>query len=160
MKTEPQKEHEWLHQLLGEWTSVSEVRMGPDDPVEKVETTELVRSLEGVWVVCEARGEMPGGGPSTTIMTLGFDPARGRYVGTWIGSMMTYLWVYDGWLDPTGKVLTLEAEGPDMEVEGKLAKYRDVIEIKSDDYRTMTAQILGDDGEWHGFMTTHYRRKP
>ena len=133
--------------------------MGPDGPVEKFETTESVRSLEGVWVVCEGRGEMPAGAPSTTIMTLGYDPAKGRYVGTWIGSMMTYLWVYDGWLDPTGRVLTLEAEGPDMEEDGKLARYRDVIEIKSDDYRTMTAQVLGSDGEWRGFMTAYYHRQ-
>ena len=52
------------------------------------------------------------------IMTLGYDPQKKRFVGTWIGSMMTYLWVYDGELDASGKVLTLNAEGPNMQVAG------------------------------------------
>ena len=48
--------------------------------------------------------------------------------------MMTHLWGYDGELAASGKVLTLNAEGPDMSpgaAPGKLARYRDVIEIKS-----------------------------
>jgi hypothetical protein len=35
---------------------------------------------------------MPGGGAATMFLTLGYDPQRERYVGTWIGSMMTHLW--------------------------------------------------------------------
>jgi hypothetical protein len=34
-----------------------------------------------------------------------------------------------------------------------------VIEFKSDDHRVLTSHILGDDGEWHQFMTAHYRRR-
>jgi uncharacterized protein DUF1579 len=45
-------------------------------------------------------------------MTLGYDPEKKQYVGTWVGSMMSYLWVYDGSLDAEEKVLTLNAEGP------------------------------------------------
>ncbi len=29
-------------------------------------------------------------------MTLGYNPDTKRYLGTWIGSMMTHMWVYDG----------------------------------------------------------------
>jgi len=56
-------------------------------------------------------------------------------------------------------VLTLEAEGPDMAGAGKMAKYRDVIELKTPDHRVLTSHMLGDDGVWHQFMTAHYRRK-
>jgi Protein of unknown function (DUF1579) len=42
---------------------------------------------------------------------------------------------------------------------GKMTKYKDVIEFKSDDHRVLSSQMLGDDGKWHGFMTAHYRRK-
>jgi hypothetical protein len=73
--------------------------------------------------------------------------------------MMTYLWVYDGSLDASGKVLTLYAEGPDFAAEGKMAKYRDVIEFKSDDHRTLTSHMLGDDGQWHEFIQAHHRRQ-
>ncbi len=133
--------------------------MGPDKPTEKSKGTESVRSLDGLWFVAEGRCEMPGGGPATTIMTLGYDPAKKRYLGTWIGSMMTHLWVYDGGLDPSGKVLTLDTEGPSFTAEGKMAKYKDVIEFKSDDHRVLTSHALGDDGKWHQFMTANYRRR-
>ncbi|AXK38846.1 DUF1579 domain-containing protein [Crenobacter cavernae] len=159
MKTEALKEHQWLQQLVGEWTYESEAGMGPGKPSETFAGTESVRSLGGLWVLCEGRGEMPGCGMATTLMTLGYDPQNKRYVGTWVGSMMSYLWVYDGSLDAAQKVLTLNAEGPDFVTEGKLAKYRDEIEIKSEDHRVLTSHVLGDDGNWHRFMTASYRRK-
>jgi hypothetical protein len=102
---------------------------------------------------------MPCGGAATTVLTLGYDPQKQRYVGTWIGSMMTPLWVYDGALDAAGRVLTLKAEGPHMAAEGKMATFRDVIEFKSADHRILTSHMLGDDGTWHGFMVANYRRK-
>jgi hypothetical protein len=101
---------------------------------------------------------MPGGGTATMMMTLGYDPQKQRYVGTWIGSMMTHLWVYDGTLDVAGSVLTLDAEGPSRVTEGKMAKYQDVMELKSEDHRVLTSRILGDDGQWREFMTANYRR--
>jgi Protein of unknown function (DUF1579) len=159
MNAEPQKEHQWLHKLVGEWTSESEATMEPGKPPEKFRGTESVRSLGGLWILAEGEGEMPGGGAATMMLTLGYDPQKKRYVGTWIGSMMTHLWVYDGALDAAERVLTLEAEGPSMAGEGKMAKYKDVIEFKSDDHRVLTSHMLGEDGQWHGFMTAHYRRR-
>lgn len=158
-ETLPQKEHQWLQKLVGEWTCELETTMEPGKPPEKSKATESVRSLGGFWILAEGQGEMPGGGAATTMMTLGYDPERQRYVGTWVGSMMTHLWVCDGALDAAERVLTLEAEGPNMAAEGKLAKYRDVIELKSDDHRVLTSHMLGDDGKWHQFMTANYRRK-
>ena len=56
-------------------------------------------------------------------------------------------------------MLTLDTEGPSFAGEGKMAKYKDMIEFKSDDHRVLTSHVLGDDGKWHQFMTAHYRRK-
>jgi Protein of unknown function (DUF1579) len=159
MQTEPQKEHQWLQKLVGEWTYETEVTMGQDQPPEKATGTESVRSLGGFWVLAEGQGEMPCGGVATTIMTLGYDPQKQRYIGTWVGSMMSYLWLYDGELDASKNVLTLNSDGPSMAGEGKMAKYRDAIEFKSEDHRVMTSHVLGDDGQWHQFMTVNYRRK-
>jgi len=66
-----------------------------------------VRSLGGLWILAEGRGEMPGGAPATMLMTLGYDPAKNRFVGTWVGSMMTHLWVYQGWLNETGRGMSV-----------------------------------------------------
>ncbi|HSG22119.1 MAG TPA: DUF1579 family protein [Azonexus sp.] len=39
-----------------------------------------------------------------------------------------------------------------------MAKYRDVIEIVSDDHRRLSSHTLREDGEWHAFMRADYRR--
>jgi len=159
MHVQPQKEHEWLQQLVGEWTYEHECIMGPDQPPVKVKGTDKVRSLGGLWVLCEGQGEMPGGGIGVTLLTLGYDPARKKFVGSFIGSMMTNLWVYEGELDQAGKVLTLDTEGPSFAQEGKLTKYHDIIEIVAPDHRTLTSECLTEDGKWLRFMTAHYRKK-
>ena len=159
MKSAPQKEHHWLQKLVGEWTYDAEATMEPGKPPERHTGTERVRSLGDLWILAEGQGEMPGGGTATTVMTLGYDPQKKRHVGTFIGSMMTHLWVYDGALDAAERVLTLDTEGPNMAADGKMAKYQDVIEIKSHDHRVLTARMLGEDGKWREFMTAHYRRK-
>jgi hypothetical protein len=158
MQTEPQQEHQWLQQLVGEWTYETEATMEPGQPPLKCEGSERVRSLGGIWILTEGQGQMPDGTPATAVLTLGYDPQKQRYVGTWIGSMMTHLWAYEGTLDATGRVLTLAAEGPNMITAGQMAQYKDVIEIKSDDHRVLTSHMLGDDGAWHGFMVAKYRR--
>lgn len=152
------EQHRWLERLAGEWTWEMEAEAEPGNPPIRESGPESVRSLEGVWMMMESRGNMPDGGSVTSIMTLGYDPARQRFVGTFIGSMMTYLWVYEGELDAAGKVLTLDAEGPSYTEEGKMAKYRDTLEFISDDHRVQTSSYLAGDGSWHPFMTTHYRR--
>lgn len=158
MFAEPQKEHEWLQKFVGEWTFESECVAEPDKPTWKCTGTDSVQSIGGLWVMCEGRSQLPDGKPAITFMTLGYDPARKRYVGTFIGSMMTHLWLYDGGLDGEARVLTLDTEGPSFTAPGKLARYQDVIEFKSNDHRVLTSRFLSEDGKWHEFMTAHYRR--
>lgn len=159
MPAEPQAEHRWLQQLVGEWTTEARMTMAP--AAEACTGSESVRSLGGLWILAEGRGEMPGGGSATMLMTIGYDPAKKRFVGSWIGSMMTHLWLYDGELDASGTTLTLHAEGPDMSpgaAPGKLARYKDVITMQSADHRTLSSHCLGADGNWQQFMSADYRR--
>jgi hypothetical protein len=154
--TEPTKEHQWLQRLVGDWTSEMDASMGPDKPPEKFRGTETVRSFGGQWVVCEGKGDIPGGGTATTILTLGYDPTKQKFVGTFIASMMTHMWVYEGTLK--GNVLTLDTEGPKFDASGAMAKYQDTIELPNDDNRVLWSQSQGDDGSWTRFMTANYRR--
>ena len=112
MNTEALNEHRWLQRLAGEWIATGEALMSPDQPLEKWEIPECVSGVGELWVQCVSQGEMPGCGPVTMVMTLGYDPARKHFVGTFIGSMMTHLWIYEGDLDAGGQELTLRAEGP------------------------------------------------
>lgn len=154
-----QKEHAWLKKLVGKWTTESEC-MGPDGQPMKDSPrgTEVVKTLGDLWVIGEGEGPMPDGSPFYMRVTLGFDPQRNRYVGTWVGSMMASLWVYEGELDAAQKVLTLNAEGPSFTDPNKTAKYQDIIELKSANERTLTSRCQGDDGKWTQFMKVTYRR--
>lgn len=149
-------EHRWLQRLAGTWTFEMEAEAGPGEPPIRDTGTEHVRSLGGTWVMLETSGPMPDGTPVTNVMTLGHDPARQRFVGTFVSSMMTHLWIYAGTLD--GDLLTLETEGPGYVDDSKTVPYRDTIQLVSDDHRVHTSSYRRDDGGWHTFMTTHYRR--
>lgn len=158
MKTDPQKEHLWLSKFVGEWKFEGESPMEPGQPPVKFGGTESARTLADLWMVAEGKGQMPDGKPSTTIMTLGYNPQTKRYTGTWIGSMMDYLWIYDGELDANERVLSLLAKGPSFSGDGKMAMYRDVIEFHSDDHRTLSSHVQNEVGTWNHFMTAHYHR--
>ncbi|MCC5828300.1 MAG: DUF1579 domain-containing protein [Phycisphaeraceae bacterium] len=161
MTIKPRAEHQWLGRMAGEWSFESECFMGPDQPPFKSGGEESVRLLGELWVVGESTVSTPDGGTAGNIIALGFDPARGRFVGTFITSCMAHLWVYDGELDLSGRILTLHAEGPSMDPasEGKLVSYRDVVELVDERCRRLTSHVRGEDGKWFQFMTATYRRK-
>jgi hypothetical protein len=154
----PQKEHAWLQQFVGEWETEAEAVIEPGKPPMKCQGTEKARAIGGLWVVSEITSSLPGQ-TMTGLMTIGYDAEKKKYVGTWIDSMTPHLWKYEGSVDAAGKILTLEAEGPNMMVPGKMAKYRDVTELKNKDHKVLTSSMLGDDGKWTTFMTMQARRK-
>lgn len=169
MMSTPEKQHEWLRKFVGTWTFTSEGYMGPDKPTCASSGRETVRMLGDLWIVCEARMQMPaemGGGSMESLMTLGYDPAKKKYIGTWIGSPMTHLFVYEGVLkesfDEQGKavsILPLDTTGPSFMDPTKTARYQDVLEMHDGGKRVMWSQALGDDGVWMRFMTAQYTRE-
>lgn len=154
----PAKEHAWLKQLEGEWESESEMVVAEGQPAMKCKGTEKVRLLGGFWAVSDGEADVFGM-KMESVMTLGYDEKEKKYIGTWVATMMSHLWKYEGKLDSTGKILTLDTVGPCPWDEGKTTKFQDIIEIKNKDYRTLTGKFLGEDGKWSTMMVTHYRRK-
>lgn len=153
------QEHRFLDRLLGEWLTTSaggHEDYDPDDPAQR--WTETVRPLGPYWVVAESRGAMPDGSQAQMVMSLGYDPRKAHYVGTWIGSMMDSLWVYRGWIEPDGNTLTLEAEGPSFSDPGKLEIYRDAITFLDPDHRTLTGSVRQPDGTFQTFMSNEMKR--
>jgi hypothetical protein len=149
----PRPEHGFLQRLIGTWDVTS------PDMENAPPWVETVRSLHGIWFVGEGNGDMPGeGGAATTVLTLGFDANRDKYIGTWIGSMMDHLWVYEGEVEPDGNTLSLYTIGPSMSGEG-MADYRERITFVSADHRIFTSSTKQPDGSWKQFMEAHYRRR-
>lgn len=121
------------------------------------EGAERVRSFGDLWVVCEGTADF-GGDAFRSMMTLGDDPDREAFVGTWIDTTQTHLWTYVGSLDQTRRVLTLEAEGPSFGDPTQTALYRGVIAIEAPDHRVLTSSIRGEDGTWTTFLRVDHRR--
>ena len=155
LQTEPLEEHRWLARMLGEWDAEIDCAMVPGEPSQRTTGTERTRSLGGLWMISEGTGQMPGGGEAQSVMTLGYDPRTGRYVGSFIASMMTHLWIYDGRRE--GDSLILEAEGPGM--DGQMALFRDILTPTPEGGRGMVSQCRLPDGSWQEFMTARYRRR-
>lgn len=148
------EEHRFLEKLVGAWTVTS------DDVGNGQQWTEVVRSLHGTWFVAEGNGEMPdGSGPATTVLTLRYSAAKGKYIGTWIGSMMDHLWVYEGEVSPDGKVLSLYTRGPDCQGGGGEQDYREEIAFIDGDTRTFTSFAKQPDDTWQQLMQARYARK-
>lgn len=153
----PQKEHQLLKQFAGEWETHAEMTMVPGEPAIESHGTDSARMLGGFWLVSEMKGECLGE-TCNAVMTVGYDSQKQKYVGTFVCSMCDLLWEYEGTIDESGKVLTLECEGPDP-TTGKVVKMRDVIELKDKDHKTLTSYALGEDGQWHSFMSMTATRK-
>jgi hypothetical protein len=155
---EPQAEHAWLQKFVGEWEADIEMFKEPGQPPEKSTGTESVRPIGGFWILAEDKGVFMDK-PFTGILTLGYNPERKKYVATWVDSMVSHLWTYDGTVDATGNLLTLEAEGPCPMKGGALAKFRETVEFQGDDHRVFTSAMQAEDGSWATMMVIHYHRK-
>ena len=157
MFAKPQKEHVWLEQLVGDWAVESECITGPDQA--ETNSYDLQgRSMLGMWVMLEGSGDMPETGKWFHLMTLGYNPQQEAYIGTFLGSMMTHMWLYKGKLDAAGTTLTLDTNGPTFDGRGT-TNYQDSFEIVNPDHWIMRSQMQMEDGSWNLFMTAHHRRK-
>jgi len=154
----PVKEHEWLQKFVGEWVADTDIFMEPGKPPVKSKGVETVKAVGGFWIVGEGTGECMGMTMQNRL-TLGYSPEKKKYIGSWIDSMTSTFWTYEGTVDASGKILTLEAEGPCPMKPGTLSKFREVTEFKSPDHRVFSSSILGDDGKWTTMVVVDYQRK-
>ena len=151
---EPSDEHAWLGRMVGEW----EWSLGEAFDPEAVSGTESIRGLGELWVVSRGHANL-GGTEFESQMTLGYDPDREAFVGTWVDGVQTHMWIYEGSLDEEGGMLTLDTEGPSMSDPEETARYRDRIEWLGPNEKRMTSELQGPDGEWVQIMSVCARRK-
>ncbi len=157
----PQQEHLWLKQILGKWKVTFECAMGPDQPTAEFEGIETVHSIGEIWYVAKGENQTPcndDNQQANSMMTLGYAPRKECYVGSFVCSMMNWMWQYDhGQLDDAGKILTLKTTGPLCTGDG-LAEYEDAMEIIDTDHRVLRSRMKTPDGSWHQIMQGNYQR--
>jgi hypothetical protein len=146
----------FLEALAGEWVVQHEAILGPGQEPFRFASRESARLIGSHWLVAEAARDV-GGRTLTSIFALGYDAPRERFVATYIDEMQTHLWTYEGRLDESGRVLTLETEGPFMGDPERMVPFRHVIELLDGAGHASRSSILGPDGEWFEFARAHYR---
>jgi hypothetical protein len=149
----------FLQQLVGEWSVTSYAVMDPNEDPYRFEGEEHTRMLGRQWLVSEYKSEVEGQ-TLHSILTIGYDPAKEKFVATYANAMQTMLWTYEGALDDEASTLTLKTEGPFMGDPNQKADFRVVIDHKDADQWTMSSQIhMPDQDEWFEFLRFEFERK-
>lgn len=109
----PGAPHKMLAELTGSWTTKTKAFMETDKaPMESSGTCEQKMLLGGLYLQQEYRSEMMGS-PFTGINLLGFDNHTKKYVSTWIDSMSTGIYFFEGTASSDGKTITQECSYDD-----------------------------------------------
>jgi len=152
----PGPEHAKLNEQVGTWTATL-AYMGMDGkPTTSSGMSVRKQPLGGFWLVDNFEATFMGQkfrGHGTT----GYNPAKKKYVGTWIDSLSPTLMVLEGSFDKTGKILTMAGMSTDQ--AGKPAKTRLVTTIKDKNTHVFEMFMPGPDGKFFKTMTITYKRQ-
>ncbi len=153
----PTAAHQWLEQFAGDWTTEAEIHMIPGQPPMRSTGKEHIRMLGGFWLISEGQSacdKMPYG----NILSLGYDPVKNKYIGSWVDTMTSKLWTYEGTLNAEGSVLTLETEGSCPMEPDKHRQFREVLERVTPDHKRFSSSLQLDDGTWNTCVIVNARR--
>lgn len=131
------KEHEILKLEEGKWDAQMTMYMGPAgpyDPPVKSKGQESNRMIGDFWLVSDFSGEFEGM-KFTGQGQFGFDPAKKKYVGTWIDSFSPNSSTMVGSYDAAKKTMTYTTTTVGM--DGKPSKGKNVV-VYGEKQRVMT----------------------
>lgn len=127
----PGAPHKMLASLGGSWTTKTKAWMEADKPpMEGTGTCEQKMLFDGRYLQQEYTGEMMGS-PFTGINLIAYDNHTKKYMSTWIDSMSTGIYYFEGTASANGKTITQECSYDDP-VKGP-AVWRSVTRIVDED---------------------------
>jgi Protein of unknown function (DUF1579) len=147
----PGPEHQKLHANAGTWDAAIDSMGQKSTGVSENKVT-----LGGFWLVDHFTGEF-GGMKFEGRGFTGYDPIKGKYVGTWFDSMSPSMMVLEGSYDAAGKVLTMTGMGVGM--DGKPAMHRMVTTHTGADTMEFEMFVTGADGKETPMMKISYTRR-
>jgi hypothetical protein len=144
----PGAPHRLLARMAGTWSMQCSCRMEPGgDFIEHTGVSEQKMILDGRFLQQEFRGEMVGV-PFTGIGFTGYDNHTGKYVSTWIDSMGTGIYHFEGTSSDDGSTITQTCNYDDP-VRGPLT-WRNVTRFVDNDtleFRMYTTDSSGREDE-------------
>jgi hypothetical protein len=155
----PTKEHEAMHRDAGVWDADCTFWMTPGGEPVHSKGVETIRSLGKLWLVGDFEGEM-GGAKFTGHSQTGYDPAKKKYVGTWIDTMSPFMNTMEGDYDVAKHTLTMNMTGVDPGT-GKTVTSTAVTHYVDEDTKTFEIQGPDPSDETKTFkmMEIKYKRR-
>jgi len=147
----PGPEQDMLKKFEGEWDATA--NFGGN---ESKGNASYKMGLGGLWLLMDYKGEFAGAkfeGRGAT----GYDPAKKKYVTTWIDSMSPSVLLMEGAFDKEGKTYTETGEGPGM--DGKPMKMKSTYEFKDNDTIIFIMYGVMDGKDQQMFKITYTRKK-
>jgi hypothetical protein len=153
----PGAPHKMLANLAGSWVTKTRAWMDPDKPpMEGTGTCEQKMLLDGRYLQQEYMGEMMGS-PFTGINLIGYDNHAKKVVSTWIDSMSTGIYYFEGTASADGKTLTQESSYDDP-VRGPMV-WRSVTRIVDDNTLEYEMYLTPKGGKEEKMMEMTVTRK-
>jgi hypothetical protein len=109
----PGAPHKRLAKLVGTWTTKTRAWMEPDKPpMDSTGACEQKMLFDGRYLQQEYTGDVMGS-PFTGINLIGYDNYTKKYVSTWIDSMSTGIYYFEGTASKDGKTITQKSSYDD-----------------------------------------------
>ena len=149
----PGAQHKVLASRIGSWKATVKMFVTPGAPPMVMDGIETIRALAGgTWFITEFHSDQPM--PFDGVGTEGWDPKKGKYVGTWTDSWAPGYQTYEG-PEGDGKSLTMVMTGPGMTGEIETTT---MIETLDDANHRSTKSYRGPDASGDPIMTIDYAR--
>ncbi len=153
----PGAPHKLLARMAGSWNTRTKSWTGSDQPpTESKGTCELKMLFDGRYLQQECSGEMMGS-PFSGVGVTGYDNHTKKFVSTWMDSMSTGIYFFEGIGSTDGKSFTQESRYDDA-VQGPM-KWRAVTKLVDDN--TFVFEMYGahKKGKEDKMMEMTYTRK-
>jgi len=128
----PTAEHKLIHQGIGTWEGTLTMHM-PGMSTEPVPSTEVVTAMGPFWTTSRFECDFMGM-PFVGAGSMGYDPNKKKYLGTWIDNMSPALAVMEGEMDKESGKLTMHYEAMNM-MTGKLSPHSNVMTMTENSYK-------------------------
>ncbi len=154
----PGPQHKLYASMVGTWNTKTKSWMDPTQPpMESGGSCEHTMLLGGRFLRQECTGDMMGQ-PFTGIGLNGYDNHTHKYVSTWMDSMGTGIYFFEGTSSEDGKTIT-QLSSYDDPLEGHM-KLRAVTTIVDENSHIFEMFSTGKSGKEARMMEIAYTRKP
>jgi hypothetical protein len=156
----PTAEHQRLAKEAGTWdATIKSWMQGPGAEPMISKGVQVARLMPGgLWLLSSFEGKF-GDQDFHGAGQMGYDPKKGKYIGTWVDSMATEILLMEGGYDDKTHTLTMHAKG--TEPSGKAYEAKMSTRYEGEDSMVFTMEMKSEEtrGEYLKVMEITYKRK-